>query len=129
MNRVQQQYDLARDCEVLAQAAAEAARSLAQVHRSAKDAWLLGSAAALREKTQTILEVHQLDLDAAASLKLSKAVIDRLRIDAKRIESMAKTLEQVAALPDPVGEVVRGERRPNGLEVAPGSARPWASYS
>ncbi len=82
-----------------------------------KNRWLRASAQMLREHTSQIIEANALDCDAAEGYGLTPAAIDRLRLNEKRIEEMAAALEQVAALPDPVGETIEGSIRPNGLEV------------
>jgi glutamate-5-semialdehyde dehydrogenase len=101
----------------LASGAAAAARELRSVYRQLKDDWLLASAQRLRAEQRTLLEANQRDLDAAPQFGLSAAGIDRLRLDPTLIEAMAGGLQQIAALPDPVGELIEGYRRPNGLEV------------
>jgi glutamate-5-semialdehyde dehydrogenase len=94
-------------------------RAAAVVLRSAtserKDAALHAAAAALREREDAILAANALDL--AAGRDLDASARDRLSLDAGRLSAMAAGLEAVAALPDPVGEVVDGHVRPNGLRV------------
>ena len=90
---------------------------LAVVRGGAKDAWLRRSASALRERSVEILGANARDVEAAPGLGLNAAAIDRLTLNAKRIDEMARGLLDVAALPDPIGEVVASSRRPNGLEV------------
>lgn len=107
----------AEECGAWASAVRTASRGLAVARSSAKNDWLIRSAEALRARTREILEANAIDRDRAPALGLSTAAIDRLTLDAKRIDSIARSLEQIAALPDPVGEVIRGEKRPNGLDV------------
>ncbi len=102
------------DC---AQRGREAATVLRGVTREAKDAALRSCAAALRAETARIVEVNALDLDRAREAGTSAALIDRLTLDAPRIDAIAGALEEVADLPDPVGDVVRGYTLPNGLQV------------
>ena len=101
----------------LGRAAREAATALAGISASKKDAALRAAAAALRNSADRITAENQKDLDAARSAGLSKAVLDRLELTPKRVEEMAGGLEDVAALRDPVGEVMSGWRRPNGLLI------------
>ena len=101
----------------LAQAAQTASRALATCGRSAKDAALQKTAGALLENTDRLLEANQRDLAAAEGAGLSSALIDRLRLTEERVSKMAEGLCQVAALPDPVGEVVDSALRPNGMRV------------
>lgn len=107
----------AEECGAWASAVRIASKRLAVAHAAAKNDWLMRSAEALRERTREILNANAIDRDRAPALGLSAAAIDRLTLDVKRIESIARSLEQIAALPDPVGEVIRGEKRPNGLDV------------
>jgi glutamate-5-semialdehyde dehydrogenase len=94
-----------------------AATALRSADTQAKDAALLAGAHALRERTDAVLAANGVDLAAARTAGLSAAALDRLALDAGRIDQMAAGLESVAALPDPVGEVVDGGVRPNGLRV------------
>ncbi|MDX1944360.1 MAG: glutamate-5-semialdehyde dehydrogenase [Pirellulaceae bacterium] len=109
--------DLTTYCAETARRVQAASAELAQVSGGAKNAWLKASAAALRSETSAILAANQLDLAAAPGFGLSDAAIDRLRLNPKRIEAIAIGLEEVAALPDPVGEVIESSIRPNGLQV------------
>lgn len=101
----------------LASAAADAACELRRVDRQLKDQWLLAAADRLMAEQSAVLEANARDLAAAPQFGLSAAGVDRLRLDPARIESIARGLQQIAALPDPVGELIEGYRRPNGLEV------------
>jgi glutamate-5-semialdehyde dehydrogenase len=104
-------------CRGLAQEAKLASRHLAVARGAAKNAWLLGSAAALLKRRDEILSANARDVQAAPAQGLNAAAVDRLRLDHGRIEEMAQVLREVAALPDPIGETVAASRRPNGLEV------------
>ena len=95
-----------------------ASRRLASAHSDVKNDWLRHAADAIRGSAEGIKAANQLDLDAAPGLGLTSAAIDRLRLTDARIESLATALEEVARLPDPVGEVIEGFVRPNGLRVA-----------
>ena len=112
-------YELAESsaCRGMAEEARRASRRLAVARGDARNAWLIKSAASLRERREEILAANALDLSAAAGAFLSSAVVDRLMLSAKRVDDMAQSLIDVAALPDPIGEVVTSSRRPNGLEV------------
>jgi glutamate-5-semialdehyde dehydrogenase len=98
-------------------AAREAGRELALATAEAKNAALVAAARKLRARTGPILEANKLDLTAASEANRPAAFVDRLMLDAKRIEAMAKGLEEIAALPDPVGGVLAHWTRPNGLKI------------
>ena len=106
---------VARQFEAAARAARAAAIDLARAPRPAKDAALHAAAAALRAATPAILAANAADLAAAEGL--APAFRDRLALNPDRIEAMAAGLEQVAALPDPVGRVLSEWTRPNGLRI------------
>lgn len=101
----------------LAQRAKVAARKLGQLTTADKNACLLAMAAVLEKNADEILQANTKDMETGAKLGLSSAMLDRLRLDAKRIQSMAKGLRDVAALPDPVGRVLDQRIRPNGLKL------------
>jgi glutamate-5-semialdehyde dehydrogenase len=109
--------DLAGYCLDVARRAKAAAARLAVASGAAKNTWLRESARVLRERTALLAEANQRDLDAAPGFGLTEAQTDRLRLSPKRIEEIAVGLEAVAALPDPVGEVIESSVRPNGLDV------------
>jgi glutamate-5-semialdehyde dehydrogenase len=109
--------DLRKYCLDMAQRAQRAATELARVSGAQKQHWLRGSARLLGERSVALAEANHLDLKAAANFGLSDAQIDRLRLTPKRIEEMAKALVEVAALPEPIGEVISSSIRPNGMEV------------
>jgi glutamate-5-semialdehyde dehydrogenase len=96
-------------------AAKRASRVLARTDTAVKDAALAAIAAALEERTAEILAANERDMRAAGDL--GSALLDRLRLDAGRIGAIAASVRQVAALPDPVGEVIDGRRLPNSLDV------------
>src|SRR6476646_7837335 len=100
----------------LARAAKAAARRLAAVPSATKDAALLAIADALEARTPEILEANALDLEAGRASGLSAALMDRLALDAARVRAIADGTRAIAALPDPVGEVVDGGRLASGLE-------------
>ena len=94
-----------------------AAQELRVLTRDQKDAALRAMADALVQQATEITEANALDLQRARENGTSEALIDRLTLDAPRITAIADALREVAALPDPVGEVVRGYTLPNGLQV------------
>lgn len=107
--------EAARLLDIAARHAREAAHVLAVVPRPQKDAALHAAAAALRARSDAVLTANAADLAAASDL--TDAFRDRLTLTPARIEAMAKGLEEVAALPDPVGRVLTEWTRPNGLVI------------
>jgi glutamate-5-semialdehyde dehydrogenase len=103
--------------EDVCRAARRAARVLATLDTNVKNAALEAIAISLEGATVEILEANREDHEAGRAAGLSDALIDRLRLDERRIGAMADGARQIAALPDPVGEVTDGFRRPNGLEI------------
>jgi glutamate-5-semialdehyde dehydrogenase len=103
--------------EALAVRAREAAQALAVATRATKDAALVTMADALVAGSDAVLSANEEDVDAARSDGVSESLVDRLRLDASRVDAMAEGLRVVAGLPDPVGEVVRGSTLANGLEL------------
>ena len=108
---------LEQEMRRLAEAARDAARLLSHAPTAQKDAALLETAAALGNRSRAILEANRADLDAARKAGQGAAYLDRLALDPKRLDGIARALREVAALPDPVGEVTSSWRRPNGLSV------------
>lgn len=104
-------------CADLARRAKAAARRLSVTHAEAKDAALLGAAELLEQRAEDLIAANAGDLAEGEEAGLSATALDRLRLTESRIAAMAAGLRQVAGLPDPVGEVVEGYRRPNGLRV------------
>lgn len=109
--------DLSALCLNLAQRAKAASRVLATVPTAAKNRWLLAAADALHAHQDELLAANARDVAAAPGFGLNAAAIDRLTLNPKRIAAAAEGLRQVAALPDPVGEVREATERPNGLQV------------
>lgn len=101
----------------LARQARVASRELARFSSVDKNACLLAMADTLEHEKATLLSANAKDMDFAAKSGLSAAMLDRLRLDEKRISSMANGLREVAALPDPVGRVLDERTRPNGLRL------------
>lgn len=108
---------LADLCLALAKRAKAASTHLATATTAAKNAWLHAAANLLEARSADILAANADDIAAAPGFGLSAASVDRLTLTPARIQSMADGLRQVAALPDPVGEVREGGVRPNGLQV------------
>lgn len=102
----------------LGRRAAVGARHLATASTAAKDAALLAAADLLVARTADILAANARDVDRAVAEGATATVVDRLRLTESKIEGMASGLRQVATLPDPVGEVVGGWVRPNGLRIS-----------
>jgi glutamate-5-semialdehyde dehydrogenase len=98
-------------------AAKRASRQLAMLGAGVKDAALEAIARSLMERAPEILEANARDLDAGHESGLSAALLDRLALDERRIQAIAAGVRKIAALPDPVGEVIDGFRLPNGLDV------------
>src|SRR5882762_5446336 len=109
--------DLRAQVHDAARAARTAAGLLALATRDMKDAALLAMADALRARSAEILTANERDLKTGRDTGMPVAMLDRLALSAKRIDAIADGLRTVAALPDPVGEVLRGSLLPNGLEV------------
>ena len=110
--------DLATRVNNVARRARAAAAELAVLTRAAKDAALNAMADALQEQAAEILAGNADDVARAEQGGTPTAIVDRLRLTGGRIDGMAEGLRNVARLPDPVGEVVRGYTLPNGLEVS-----------
>ena len=110
-------YTLDMEFRSQAVAARDASRQLAALTRDAKDRALHAMADALAEAGEKLLAANATDVDAARAAGTSEAVIDRLRLDEDRVHGMVEGLRDVAALPDPVGDLLRGWRLGNGVEV------------
>jgi len=109
--------DLKAYCQDVAQRAKAASFELAQLSGEKKNAWLRQSAKALRGGVAAILVANEKDIAAAPGYGLSDAQIDRLVLNEERIDGIAKALEEIAMLEDPVGEVISSSVRPNGLDI------------
>jgi glutamate-5-semialdehyde dehydrogenase len=114
----QQAEDLREAMLVIGRKARVAARELALADTAAKNAALCAMAARLRKDKAAILKANAADVDAAKRNGLAASFIDRLTLDEARIEAMARGLEEIAELPDPVGAVLSEWTRPNGLRIA-----------
>ena len=107
-------YELVRE---KATAAKRAAAKLAITSTAVKNKAMLAMAQALLDKQAEILAANAIDMENAAAKGMKASMLDRLKLTPERIASMAEGLEQVAALPDPVGNVVGGSRLANGLSI------------
>lgn len=101
----------------IAQGAKTAQRELARAGGAKREEALKAISAALRENAQSILEANRADIAAARENGMAESMIDRLTLSAERIEGMAKGVDDVAAMPDPLGRVLSGATRPNGLRI------------
>ena len=110
--------EIADSIVALCRAARQAARTLATVDTAAKNAALRAAAARLRAHADELVAANAGDVAAARQNGLSAALVDRLTLTRPRVEAMAAGLDEIAALPDPVGETISSWRRPNGLEIA-----------
>jgi glutamate-5-semialdehyde dehydrogenase len=109
--------DLREYCLDLGRRAKRASADLAVVTGNQKQQWLRRAAHLLTERSVALTEANRLDIAAAPGFGLSDAAVDRLRLNPQRIAAMAKALDEVAALPEPIGETISSSIRPNGLEV------------
>jgi len=105
------------EVRAVAQRAKEASPKIARLSSAEKNTFLLRLAENLMAKKGFILEANTSDLERGKASGMKKALLDRLELNEKRIEDMASGLRHIASLPDPVGEVIDGTRRPNGLLV------------
>lgn len=103
--------------EELATKAKEASRHLAKASSAEKDRALLGMAEAIERRSAEILVENEHDLSEGRSKGLSGALLDRLMLDEGRLRGIASSLRDIAALPDPVGEVIEGRKTPEGLNI------------
>lgn len=101
----------------LAKAVKKAARTIANLDSGSKNEVLKTIAILLLDQKEAILEANQKDLAAAQDKGLSAAMVDRLALSVERLQSIANAVLEVAALPDPVGELTKGWTRPNGIKV------------
>jgi glutamate-5-semialdehyde dehydrogenase len=107
MSTIQQQTLQCRD----------AAHSIAQLSSDAKNTLLRAMADALEADREAILAANARDMEAAAAKGITGAMLDRLKLDDKRLAGIASAVREVADLPDPVGQVTREEIRPNGIRI------------
>ncbi|HEX2930550.1 MAG TPA: gamma-glutamyl-phosphate reductase, partial [Candidatus Binatia bacterium] len=112
-----QKQSLKEEALLLGKHAKAAARQLAPLSSSEKNKALLLMADKLEKQSAFLIAENQKDLEFAKRAVVSKAVLDRIALDPARVKDMAKGLRDVAALPDPVREVIKMWHRPNGLQV------------
>jgi glutamate-5-semialdehyde dehydrogenase len=103
--------------EQMGRAALDASAVLAQATTEQKNAALVAAAKAIRAGAADILAANANDMESALSRSLSGALLDRLRLDEKRVEGVARAIDEVVALPDPIGAVSAEWARPNGLQI------------
>jgi glutamate-5-semialdehyde dehydrogenase len=104
--------------ELIGQRAAAASRILAQTTTAKKDEALLAIARRIEQETPAILAANEEDLRTGAQSGLSSAMLDRARLDSKRIQTIANSVREVVQLTDPVGEILKEWSRPNGLKIS-----------
>ncbi len=109
--------ELAEYTRQLAEQAQTASRALVAATGEQKNAWLHRSAALIRQRGDELIAANAKDLEQAPKYGLTSAAIDRLRLTDERLESIALALEEIALLPNPIGEVIDSNVRPNGLLV------------
>ncbi|WP_065341765.1 glutamate-5-semialdehyde dehydrogenase [Azoarcus olearius] len=109
--------DIQHYMQTVGREARAASRTLAAASTDAKNSALVAMAQAIRDSRDALLAANAADLAEARAAGLDEALIDRLTLSAKGVEGMAAGLEQVAALPDPVGEITDVKRRPSGIQV------------
>ena len=110
--------DIAEEMDQLGRRARAAVGDIAQATTDQKNTALFEAAAALRARADNLLAANARDMAAAEARNIAPSLLDRLKLDEGRIEAMAAGLEQIAALPDPVGEVLAAWDRPNGLNIS-----------
>lgn len=109
--------DIEQQIGTMARQSRAAALKLSQLTTDEKNLILLAMASSLRSTTATILAANAKDLEVGEARGLTKAMLDRLRLDGDRVDAIASGIEQVAALPDPVGVVMESWDRPNGIKL------------
>jgi glutamate-5-semialdehyde dehydrogenase len=109
--------DVGKAMAALGRQARAAAQELALAPTKAKNAALMAAAGEMRAQVAAILDANARDLAAVREHRATAAFLDRLTLDPKRVEAMAKGLEEVAALADPIGSVIARWSRPNGLTI------------
>ena len=109
--------DFGAEMRAIGARARRAARTLADAPAQARTDALRAAARALRDDARAILAANAEDVAAARAREVAPSLLDRLTLDAARIEAMARGVETVAELPDPVGRVLARFERPNGLII------------
>ena len=118
LTRTKAEADLAATMAQIGRSGREAAAVLALAPAEARERALQAAAAAVRSQANEILAANAEDLAAAKAAGIRAALIDRLALDPTRLEAIARGLEDIAALPDPVGRVLAEWTRPNGLKIS-----------
>src|SRR5260221_3834533 len=118
LTRTTTETDLAATMAEIGRRARDAAAALALVPAEAKVKALRAAAAAVRSQANEILAANAEDVAEAKSTGIGAALVDRLALDPKRLEAVARGLEDIAALPDPIGRVLADWTRPNGLRIS-----------
>ncbi|MDQ5849382.1 MAG: aldehyde dehydrogenase family protein, partial [Pseudomonadota bacterium] len=113
-----QKLDVKALVRELGLAAREAARALARADTATKNQALKAMAALIREQSRKILQANRADVAQAKADGCDAAFVDRLTLTASLVEQMAAGIEQVAGLPDPVGQISERAKQPTGIEVA-----------
>jgi glutamate-5-semialdehyde dehydrogenase len=114
---LEQENDVHQLMRKIGERARGAYRALSIAPGEQKNKALLESAQAIRRNSSEITSANEKDLILAGKANLNAALLDRLKLNAERIEAMAKGLEEVAAFPDPVGKILASWERPNGLQI------------
>jgi glutamate-5-semialdehyde dehydrogenase len=109
--------DIQRYMREVGQRARVAARAMSRAETAAKDTALAAMAAEIERQTDALIAANRKDLEAGKTQGLDSAMLDRLELNSQRIKSMAEGLRQIAALPDPVGEITDLNYRPSGIQV------------
>ncbi|MGE5191841.1 MAG: aldehyde dehydrogenase family protein, partial [Deltaproteobacteria bacterium] len=118
MSTTQVNLDLAAYAAEVAAAAKVASRALAMAKGEQKNRFLRRAAELIHEKSSGIIAANQADVAAAPDYGLNAAAIDRLKLTPARLNGAVAALDEIAGLPDPVGETIEGSVRPNGLAVS-----------
>ena len=118
LTRTTTETDLAASMAEIGRRARDAAAALALASGEARASGLRAAAAAVHERTGEILGANAEDVAEAKSAGIAPALIDRLMLDPKRLEAVARGLDDIAALPDPIGRVLAEWTRPNGLQIS-----------
>ncbi len=118
MMAIAEHQDLKHYCLDVASQAKEASALLTTVRGEQKDGWLRESANQLRAQAARIQQANEQDIHAAPDFGLTSAQIDRLTLSPQRIEAIAAAMEEIAMLPDPIGQTIESSIRPNGLDIA-----------
>jgi len=110
--------DIKQIMQEIGRSAKAAALELSSCSSKSKNKALQAAAASLRKNTAKIMAANNIDMEAGKAKGLDKSLLDRLELNEKRIESIAKSLEEIALLPDPVGKILSNWDRPSGLDIS-----------